>query len=101
MTDEQREILWSTGVDVRVDSLPDRLDAAIAFAVASRTHLWIATMVHRAPAGILDALDGKTTEPGHLDVESLLAMPMYGCYVCEQPYVPRLRLRKCPGDPTP
>lgn len=95
-------IIYGTGQNVRVDDMPDRLGDALAYATKAREHLWITTVVHRAGEHMLDQLDGRPeTEdgPALLDVESMLAMPMTGCYVCESPYEPRLRRRRCPGSP--
>jgi hypothetical protein len=75
------------------------LDAAYSYAVKSKTHLWIATTAHRLSESTLDAFDGKSTEMPILDAENLIAPPALGCYVCEGPYEPLLRLRRCPGEP--
>lgn len=94
------QIIWATGVGQRVDAFPDRLGAAYEYAEKSQTHMWVATLAHRLGNTALDAIDGAAGEPLNLDAESLLMMPAIGCYVCEQNYEPRLRRRKCPGEPS-
>jgi hypothetical protein len=82
----------------RLAAAADRMDAAYAYAVKSETHLWVVTLAHLATEGTLDAFDGATTTP-LLDADTLLTRPATGCYVCEQNYEPRLRRRRCPGEP--
>jgi hypothetical protein len=82
----------------RLAAAADRMDAAYAYAVKSETHLWVVTLAHLATEGTLDAFDGATNTP-LLDADTLLTRPAAGCYVCEQNYEPRLRRRRCPGEP--
>lgn len=79
----------------------DRLDALTDYATKSETHLWLVLITHHASDAMLDAFDSP--DPTHLpllDVESMVGMPATVCMVCEQVYEPRLRRRKCPGDPS-
>jgi hypothetical protein len=94
------------GIGDRQEVTPDRqlkaeeqLERDLDYAVKSETHLWIVTMAHRATDQLLDAQDGRTTDTPMLDTDTLLMRPAVGCYVCEQVYEPRLRRRKCPGEP--
>lgn len=73
-------------------------EEAYAYAVKSETHLWVVTMMHRATDGTLDVFDGREGAP-LLDADTLLMRPSVGCYVCEQVYEPRLRRRRCAGEP--
>lgn len=75
-----------------------KFDAAYAYAVRAGTHLWVITLLHQATDGTLDAFDGKDGTP-LLDADTLLMRPAVGCYVCEESYDPRLRRRRCPGEP--
>jgi hypothetical protein len=75
-----------------------RMDAAYSYATKSKQHLWIATTTYQVSD---HALQNIGREPLNLDLETMLMQPALGCYVCEQPYSPRLRLRKCPGEPAP
>lgn len=77
----------------------DRLEAALEYATKSGTHLWIATAVHILGDTALDQLDATDETALLLDAESLAMAPLFGCYVCEQSYEPRLRLRRCKGEP--
>jgi hypothetical protein len=75
-----------------------RMEAAYAYAIKSATHLWFITLSHQATDQTLDVFDGQDGTP-LLDADTLLMRPAVGCYVCEQPYEPRLRRRRCPGEP--
>lgn len=75
-------------------------DRRLAYAQKSETHLWIVTLVHYASDVLLDLYDNPGTGMPMLDVDTLSQPPLVGCYVCEQSYDPRLRRRKCPGDPS-
>lgn len=94
------------GQQQRVD--PPRLRAAraefdrrVSYAVKSRTHLWVVTVCHYATEQLLAAMsgDGESDELPMLDAETITGQPAVGCYVCCQLWEPRLRHRKCPGDP--
>lgn len=77
-------------------------DAAYEYAVKSHTHLWTVIVQHRATDAILDSHDGTTTDNDSLpilDADTMTGPPSIGCFVCEQGYEPRLRRRKCPGEP--
>ncbi len=85
----------------RLAAVEDRMDEVYAYAVKSKTHLWVVTLAHQATEGTLDGFDGKEGSTPILDADTLLTRPSVGCYVCEQSYEPRLRRRKCPGEPRP
>lgn len=70
------------------------------YAVASKTHMWVAVISHAASDDLLRAMTGddEASLP-ILDVDTMLGPPAIGCYVCEQTYEPQLRLRRCPGEP--
>lgn len=76
----------------------DRFDAEYAYAVKAGTHLWTVTLLHRATDGTLDVFDGRDGTP-LLDADTLLMRPALGCYVCEEPYSPAARRRRCGGEP--
>jgi len=77
----------------------DRFEAERSYALKSQTHLWVVTLMHKATDGTLDVYDGKDGTP-LLDADTLLMRPAVGCYLCEELYTPRLRLRRCPGEAT-
>lgn len=77
----------------------DRFDQEYAYAAKSHTHLWIVTVAHKATDAALAAFDGDQSKQPLLDADTILMRPSVGCYVCETTYEPRLRLRKCPGEP--
>lgn len=80
----------------QLERLQARCEAAYTYAVKAQKHLWVATT-----AFLLSdrALELMAEEPLSLDLENMLMQPAVGCFVCEQPYEPRMRLRKCPGEP--
>lgn len=96
------------GIGDRQEVTPHRQEVARSearkafdFAVKSETHLWTVVMSHRASDALLDAVEGLTPDSMPLlDTDTLLDPPSVGCMVCEQPYEPRLRRRKCPGEPS-
>lgn len=102
MTGQDRE--WTSLGDrqevnpQRLAGIEARFEEAYAYATKSETHLWGVTLMHRATDSTLDSLDGKDGTP-LLDADTLLMRPGVGCYVCEQAYEPRMRRRKCPGEP--
>lgn len=82
----------------RLAGIQTRFDDTYAYAIKSETHLWGVTLMHQATDQTLDAFDGGPGQP-LLDADTLLMRPAVGCYVCETPYEPRLRRRKCTGEP--
>lgn len=82
----------------RLAGIERRFEEAYAYATKSETHMWGVTLMHRASDQTLDAFDGGPGQP-LLDADTLLMRPAVGCYVCEQAYEPRMRRRKCPGEP--
>lgn len=76
----------------------ERFESEYAYATRAETHLWVITVAHKATDGTLNVFDGKDGTP-LLDADTLLMRPTVGCFVCEQPYEPRLRRRRCPGEP--
>lgn len=77
----------------------DRLTAEAEYAEKAHTHLWIVIVTHKASDQVLDQHDGVSADLPILDVDTLLGPPYVGCFVCETPYEPRLRHRKCAGEP--
>ncbi|WP_210651327.1 hypothetical protein [Nocardioides sp. SYSU D00065] len=102
MTGQERE--WTALGDrhevnpKRLAGIEQRFEETYAYAVKSETHLWGVTLMHQATDATLDAFDGGPGAP-LLDADTLLMAPAVGCYVCEQAYDPRLRRRKCTGEP--
>lgn len=82
----------------RLSGIEERFQAAYAYAIKSQTHLWGVTVMHQATDGTLDVFDGAEGQP-LLDADTLLMTPAVGCYVCESPYEPRERRRRCTGEP--
>lgn len=88
----------STGVKVRIESdrlerAADRLDELARVARISGDHMWVATTAHHIADPVQALADGLV-----LDAESLLYTGV-GCYVCEEPFTPRLLTRRCKGEP--
>lgn len=102
MTDQDRE--WTALGDrqevnpQRLAGIESRFEETYAYAIKSQTHLWGVTLMHHATEASLDAFDGGPGQP-LLDADTLLMAPAVGCYVCERAYEPRLRRRKCTGEP--
>ncbi len=87
----------STGVEVHVDAdrlraANERFNEAVRVAELGGDHVWIALVTHHL------ADPGRLAGERHLDAESIV-MAHVGCYVCEEPYDPRLARRRCPGEP--
>lgn len=80
----------------RLEQAESKMAAAEAYAIKAETHLWIVVMTHQASDNFLDAIDTDSGD-GILDLDTLLMRPMVGCLICETPYQPLLRRRKCPG----
>lgn len=76
-----------------------RGDEALEYAKKAETHLWLVFVQHFATNGVLDAHDGIKTAAPILDADTMADLPRVFCLVCEEPYEPRLRHRKCPGEP--
>lgn len=72
-----------------------RLERALKHAQVNGDHVWCAFLIHTISPGALERLE---TDPPLFDAESLAGVQL-GCYACEQQYQPRLRLRRCPGEP--
>jgi len=97
--------LTSTGVrqeanPTRQMAAGDELDRLEAYAVKSRTHLWLIMLTHKANEAFLDQYDNP--DPAAmplLDLDTMVGRPALLCYVCEEPYSSRLRRRRCPGEP--
>lgn len=75
----------------------DRFEREMAFARKSHTHLWGAVVPYKISEAALSEM--TKGEPVHLDRENMLSYPLVGCLVCEEPFTPALRRRRCPGDP--
>jgi hypothetical protein len=70
------------------------LEEKVTRALRLGEHLWTAT------AAWLVADPGKADQL-LLDRENLLVAPQIGCFVCEEPYSPRLAHRRCSGKGRP
>lgn len=94
------EANWhSLGDKQRIDPgmQKNRLDREYNYAKRSHTHLWQAIITHKLS---VQALENMETESLILDAESMMGLPLIGCFVCEQPYSRELLRRKCPGEPS-
>lgn len=96
--------VWS-GSGERQEVAADRMERAgrgfdqeVLYATKSETHLWVTILVHRASDQTLDALSGVGDGQPILDAETLTQSPATVCYICSEPFDPRLRRRKCKGD---
>lgn len=68
-----------------------RLDDTVKRALRLREHLWVAS-------ALWAVADPASVDPVLLDKESLLAGPLIGCFICENPYTERLARRRCSGQ---
>lgn len=84
----------------RQEQAERKLDAAREYAIKSNTHMWGVYVMHHATDQLLDVYDGRSGDAlPMLDADTLLMRPVLGCFVCEEPYTPRDRRRRCPGEP--
>lgn len=72
------------------------LSGEIRYAMKSQQHLWIVSAMFVVHKEVLRAGGGESTL---LDPETVRQIGA-GCFICEEPFDPRLLDRKCPGDPT-
>lgn len=70
-----------------------RLDELVARAERVGEHLWTMNVCH-----LVSDIDQAVRGEMLADIENLLYAGL-GCYVCEQPFTPELRHRRCPGQP--
>jgi hypothetical protein len=80
-----------------IDALDDRYDRAWEYATKAGVHLWAAMAAFQVSPDALVAMEQG--QPLTMDGETLLGAPRVGCLVCEAVYAPRLRMRRCPGEP--
>lgn len=74
-------------------------NADFDYHVKAKTHYWIVLVQHKATDRLLDNIDGLGGELPILDADTMSGMPVTCCMICEVAYEPRLRRRKCPGEP--
>lgn len=67
----------------------------VVYAIKSHTHLWTATALYMLSEETMRTL---SEEAPNLDMENLRQVGV-GCFVCQEPYDPRLLKRKCKGEP--
>lgn len=108
MTEEPTHVVGLVGTGHQQEATPhrqdqasDRLASLYTTAVKSETHLWLVILTHVASPTMLDSADGEPVKAGLLDLDTMVGVPAVACYVCETGYEPRLRRRKCAGDPDP
>lgn len=77
----------------------DELERLADYHQKAQTHLWLVLLTHKATDAMLDGYDDPADMP-ILDVDSMVGMPALVCYICEVAYEPRLRRRRCPGEPS-
>lgn len=83
----------------RLEQATTRLEREQATAVKSQAHLWLVLLTHKASDAMLDAFaDPDPANVPILDLDTLMGQPAVVCYVCEQPFTQRDRLRRCPGE---
>lgn len=106
LNDPHTERAWVALGD-KIEVNPDRQAAAETeferrelYARKSQTHLWTVIIVHFANDTMLNAFtSGDPADMPMLDAESIAMRPALVCYICSEPYNPRLRMRKCKGEP--
>ena len=67
--------------------------AEVEYAIKSHTHVWTVMQLHVVSGDTLTEHLAREEAP-LLDGETFRAIEV-GCYVCEQPFDPRLVTRKC------
>lgn len=97
------------GTGERQHASPHRIEGSMAelgrletYHTKAQTHLWVLMLTHRATDVLLDQMDAQEQDASVtpiLDVDTMLGQPGLICYICEASYEPRLRRRKCPGEP--
>lgn len=75
----------------------DNVDRTPPYDPRTGDHLWFVAVVYRVEP--VDWTSGDPTVTPHLDGASVLNAVGPGCYYCEEAYTPRLRHRRCPGEP--
>lgn len=86
-----------TGVSVKVQTQPDRLQTRMAEAAAKSEHVWVVlASFELSDAAIRRSGEG---ESANLDAENLLDITHPGCLVCEEIWTPELAAAPCPGEP--
>lgn len=93
-TGQMQEINPTRQINARAAS-----DADYDYHLKAQTHYWIVIVSHKANTSVLDSHDGVSTGLPILDADTMLGPPATACYICEAGYEPRLRRRKCPGEP--
>lgn len=84
----------------RILASESEFDKRIYYARQSETHLWMVTIIHFATDQMIGAFAGESEELPILDADTIAMRPGIICWICEQIWDPRLRHRKCPGEPT-
>jgi hypothetical protein len=81
-------------VDAAIDAghLERRTAAIVRAAELNGAHVWCVMTAFLVP-------DPATVDGMALDRDNMMVYPTVGCFRCEEAYEPRLRLRRCPGDP--
>ena len=89
----------------RILSAEAKMDGLISYHEKAQTHMWVVVVTYQGTDTLLDKLDAPAADPTDphtapmLDADTLLMRPAIGCYICEEPYNPRMRRRRCPGHP--
>lgn len=81
-----------------IDAIDARYDREWDYATKAGVHLWAAFAAYKVSPEALVGLV-EQGQPLIMDAETLLSAPRIGCLVCEAQYAPRLRMRRCPGEP--
>jgi hypothetical protein len=81
-------------VDAELDAgrVERRTTALVRAAELSGRHMWCVMTAFLVP-------DPETADGMMLDRENMMVYPAIGCFRCEQAYEPRLKPRRCPGEP--
>lgn len=81
------------------DDMP--LHPSVAYGLKSNTHVWAVTTIREIDADFLNHFDAVAAGEAAPDSEYPPAVTLLGqvidCVLCEAPYDPLARRRKCPG----
>lgn len=85
---------WAgTGRYEQIDR-PSEINRIPPYDPRSGDHCWVITTAHR-----VDPSQFSMRNPPILDRETLMIVAGPGCFYCEQPYTPKLAVRRCKGEP--
>ena len=91
--------IYSTGVKQFHARPPawEKMDKEIEYAVKAGEHLWTAIVTYLSSKQALRD-NYENNQPLNMDSENLLQVHV-GCFICEEPFEPKMLDRRCKGQP--